>query len=303
MPPTVPSIDPGARQRLSARFGADIEPWFDELPGVLTVLAERWQIEFGSPIARGSVSAVFHCRMADGRRAVLKASPDRARLKFEAGALNSWHTPHTPSVIAFDEHLGALLLEAIEPGAPLVVGSSHPAEEKVAELLISLHDSGVPDPSYPPVTQRVAYLFDSSATLYGRHPTASSVVPPELHERGRRLATRLAQDESPIVLLHGDLTPSNILEGGPERGLVAIDPAPCLGDAAFDAVDLLFWEAVDLETIAQRIERLAAAVGGNAERLTSWCTAFAAMSALEVATQGSGPGPELEALIELASRA
>jgi streptomycin 6-kinase len=42
-------------------------------------------------------------------------------------------------------------------------------------------------------------------------------------------------------VLHGDLTPSNILDGGAERGLVAMDPAPCLGDAAFDAVDLILW--------------------------------------------------------------
>jgi streptomycin 6-kinase len=27
-----------------------------------------------------------------------------------------------------------------------------------------------------------------------------------------------------------------MLDGGDKRGLVAIDPAPCLGDAAFDAV-------------------------------------------------------------------
>jgi hypothetical protein len=53
---------------------------------VLAVLAERWQFELGSPIPRGSVSAVFWCRMADGRRAVLKVSPDRARLVFEAAA-------------------------------------------------------------------------------------------------------------------------------------------------------------------------------------------------------------------------
>lgn len=85
---TVPGIDAGARQRRTARFGSEVEAWFDELPGVLTALAERWQFELGSPIPRGSVSAVFRCRMADGRRTVLKASPDRARLAFEAAALD-----------------------------------------------------------------------------------------------------------------------------------------------------------------------------------------------------------------------
>ena len=303
MGPTVPGIDAGTRQRLTARFGHEVEIWFDALPGVLTALADRWQFKLGSPIPRGSVSAVFRCRMADGRRAVLKASPDRARLAFEGAALEAWHTVHTPAVIALDEQLGALLIEAIEPGTPLVVSSIYPAAESVAELLTSLHESGVSNPSYPTVEQRVAYLFDSSAKLYERHPELTALIPPDLYERGRRLATRLAQQGSPIVLLHGDLTPSNILDGGAERGLVAIDPAPCLGDAAFDAVDLLLWQADDLETIAARIERLAVATNMDAGRLVGWCVAFAGMSALELASQGNGAGAGMDALLELASQA
>jgi len=241
--------------------------------------------------------------MADGRCAILKASPDRKRLAFEAAALGAWHTVHTPTVIALDEHLGALLIEAIEPGTPLVVSSIYPAAESVAELLGSLHGSGGPDPSYPSVEKRVAYLFDSAAKLYEGHSELRALIPRTLYERGRRLATRLAQQDSPIVLLHGDLTPSNILDGGPDRGLVAIDPAPCLGDAAFDAVDLLLWQADELETIAARIERLAAATGVDEGRLLGWCVAFAGMDALDRASQGNGPRAGIDALVELASRA
>lgn len=188
---TIPHVDPGARQRLTARFGGEVEAWFDDLPTLLTALAERWQLELGSPIPRGSVSAVFRCRIADGRRTVLKASPGRARLAFEAFALEAWHTVHVPAVIAHDEELGALLIEAIEPGMPLDVSSNHPVVESVAELLSSLHGSGVP--TYPSVGHRVAYLFDASAMLYERHPGLTALIPPELYERGRRLATRLAR--------------------------------------------------------------------------------------------------------------
>jgi streptomycin 6-kinase len=163
-------------------------------------------------------------------------------------------------------------------------------------------DSGIPDPTYPTVAQRVAYLFDSSVRLYDRHPELTALVPRELYERGRRLATRLAQDASPIVLLHGDLTPSNVLDGG-GRGLVAIDPAPCLGDPGFDAVDLLCWQADDLATIQARTERLAAATGLDVERLLGWCTAFAGMIALELASQGNGAGPRTAALLGLAAQA
>ena len=302
MGPSVPRGDAEARRRLTARFGDEVGPWFDELPGVLSALARRWQLELGPPIPRGSVSVVLRCRLGDGRSAVLKASPDRARLAFEAAALDGWHGGRTPAVLALDEQLGALLIEAIEPGTPLVVSSTYPDLGRVAELLGSLHASGVPDPSYPTVTRRVAYLFDASTKLYQRHPELTALIPPELYERGRRLANRLAQDASPVVLLHGDLTPSNVLDGGPERGLVAIDPAPCLGEPAFDAVDLLLWQADDLATIQARAERVAAATGADPGRLVGWCTAFAAMTALELASQGTRPGPRTEALLGLAAR-
>jgi streptomycin 6-kinase len=299
---TLPGVDAGARQRLTARFGTEIAPWLEELPGVLDALAQRWRFELGPPIPRGSMSVVLRCRMADGRDAVLKASPDRARLADEAAALQGWQTVHTPGVLALDEQLGALLLEAIEPGTPLVVSSTYPDLGRVAELLRSLHTSGVPDPSYPTVTQRVAYLFNASTKLYQRHPELTSLVPPELYERGRWLATWLAQDAWPMVLLHGDLTPSNLLDGGAERGLVAIDPAPCLGDPAFDAVDLICWQADDVETVQARTERLAAATGADPERLLGWCTAFAGMIALELASQGHGPRSRAEVLLRLALR-
>jgi streptomycin 6-kinase len=58
---------------------------------------------------------------------------------------------------------------------------------------------------------------------------------------------------------------------------VAIDLAPCLGDPAFDAVDLICGQAEDVETIEARTERLAAATSTHAARLLGWCTAFAGM--------------------------
>jgi streptomycin 6-kinase len=302
MDPALPSIDAGTRRRLTARFGGDVEAWFDRLPGLLTGLAQRWQLELGPPIPRGSMSVVLHCQMADGRPAVLKASPDRRRLAYEAAALRGWHTVHSPAVLALDERLGAMLMEAIEPGTPLVVSSAYPGVERIAELLRALHGSPPPRRSCPTVEQHARYLFDASVKLYQRHPHVDAVVPRDLYERGRALATGLGRHDLPTVLLHGDLTPSNVLDGGAERGLVAIDPAPCLGDAAFDAVDLILWQADDLETIRARAERLAAATGMEARRMLAWCAAFAGMSALEMASQGA-PGARIEVLVRLASRA
>lgn len=285
------------------RFGAGVATWFDELPDRLSTIAERWELELGSPIPRGSVSVVIRCRLRGGRHGVLKVSPDRARLADEAAALESWATPHTPAVLALDERLGALLIEAIEPGTPLDESTAYPNPESVAELLTSLHTAGVPDPSYPPLERRVAYLFDSSTKLYAANPGLAELVPTELYDRGRRLATRLAAAASPTVLLHGDLTPSNILDGGERRGLVAIDPAPCLGDPTFDAIDLVLWQADEIETIEARSAELAAAIGARPERLLAWCTAFAGMAALELAASPDAPSGRVDALTALAARA
>jgi streptomycin 6-kinase len=250
------------------------------------------------------MSVVIGCRMADGRRAVLKVSPDRIRLVNEAAALESWATAHTPSVLAVDESAGALLLEAIEPGDPLIDSTTYPSVESVAELLTSLQETGLPEPSYPPLANRIAYLFDSGTKPYERRPELLELLPLTLYENGRILATRLVEDVAPTSLLHGDLTPSNILDGGSERGLVAIDPAPCLGDdLAFDAVDLLLWQADDVELIAARAEQLARALGVDAGRMLDWCIAFAGMTALELAEAPESSRGRLEAALTLARQA
>ena len=236
-------------------------------------------------------------------QAVLKVSPERERVAHEAVALASWKTVHVPAVLAVDESVGALLIEAIEPGTPLVESAAYPRLESLVALLTSMHEDGVPDPLYRPVADHIAYLFDSGRKNYERKLDLAELIPPGLYARGRQLAMRLAADAAPTVLLHGDLTPVNVLDGGAERGLVAIDPAPCLGDPAFDAIDLVLWRAEDVETIAVRAEQLAPAIGADATRLLDWCAAFAGMVALEIAEASDSAHKQVESLVALASRA
>ena len=243
---------------------------------------------------------MIRCRTA-GRPAVLKVSPARKRLLDEAAALARWKTVHVPAVLAVDERVGALLIEAIEPGTPLDLSPGYPSLETVAGLIRSLHDEGEPDPAYETVAERSEYFFESGRKDYERATNLEAVIPLELYERGRQHALRLAADLPATVLLHGDLTPVNILDGGAERGLVAIDPAPCLGDPAFDAVDLVLWRAPDLQTITTRAHQLAPAIGADADRLLDWCAAFGAMIALEIsAGSSSASGQAIEPYLALA---
>jgi streptomycin 6-kinase len=298
----VPDLDDELRRRLGRRFGDEVEVWLDELPPVLSDLSGRWKLELGSLIQRGSVSVVIRCRTAEGHAAVLKVSPEPRRVVDEAAALARWRTAHVPAVLAVDKQVGALLIEAIEPGTPLADSPRYPSIKSIASLLTSLHGNGAPDPAYRPVAARIEYLFESSRKLYERQPSLVALISRELYERSRELALRLAAELSATALLHGDLTPVNVLDGGKGRGLVAIDPAPCLGDPAFDAIDLLLWRAEDAETIAARAELLAPAIGAEPGRLFNWCVAFAGMAALEIAEAAASSPEQVASLIALASR-
>ena len=293
---TRPELDDELRARLRRRFGSAVDAWFAELPDVLDDLAARWSLEWGAVIQRGSMSVVIRCSAA-GRPAVLKISPARERVAGEAAALTRWETDHVPQVLAADAHAGALLLEAIEPGTPLAESPADPALHDLAALMSSLHASG--SGPAPKLADRVAYLFDASVRLYELEPSLVDLYPREQYERSRALALQLAGDDAAPVLLHGDLTPVNVLDGGRARGLVAVDPAPCLGDPAFDAVDLVFFRATAADTIVARAERLAHSIGADPRRLVDWCAAFAGMVAMEFAELG-GHDEHVRALLELA---
>jgi len=89
-----------------------------------------------------------------------------------------------------------------------------------------------------------------------------------------------------------------VLDGGAVRGLVAIDPRPCVGDAAVDAVDWVFWAADDPSVWEPRSRHLAVALGLDHERLWAWCAAFAAMLATAKAARGAS-AEEVAALLAL----
>ena len=247
--PDADLITDDTRRRIVGRYGPDVEPWLGSLPSRLNRLAAKWQLRLGAVIPLGNMSVVVHCGDA-----VLKVSPDLARVADESRALTEWSsTAHVPSVLAVDVDAGALLLEAVEPGTPLIETRVYPALADLADLFAALHVSSRGD--YPSLSDRVEYLFEASGIV-----------------EGRQLARELVATSRYDTLIHGDLTPRNVLLGG-DRGLVAIDPAACIGEPEFDAVDLVMWQASGREEMATRADRL----GLDVPRTLAWCDAFTPM--------------------------
>jgi streptomycin 6-kinase len=300
----LPILDDEVHGRLGRRYGVEIDAWLEGVPPLVHGLARRWRLDRFDLVRRGTVSLVMRCRTSGGSSAVLKLSPDHSRINAEAGALAAWRTRRLPELLAHDATHGAVLMEAIRPGTALDESGSSPSIPAVAALLSALHDHRPSLSAVQPVGERIAALFRSGEANYHRRPDLQELIPRALYERGRRAAESLAADPAHHVVLHGDLTPANVLDGGSTRGLVAVDPAPCWGDAAFDTVDLLMWRLDDLATLSARAQELGDHLGSPPERLLRWCAAFAASSALEEAEGarlGEPPPARIRMLIDLSS--
>jgi streptomycin 6-kinase len=200
-----------------------------------------------------------------------------------------------------DAALGVLLLEAIPNEIPVSELGKAVALDEVARLINGLPRGGtaVRAGGVVSLADRVEFIFDHWIARHARRgDDATRAVSVDRLRRGHELARALVADRREPVLLHGDLHPSNVLDGGPERGLVAIDPRPCVGEAEFDAVDWVFWGAHDPRVWKARSRELALPLGVDHERLWAWCAALAALIAAARAARGTAAG-EVAELAEL----
>ncbi|WP_353828660.1 aminoglycoside phosphotransferase family protein [Agromyces sp. SYSU T0242] len=102
-----------------------------------------------------------------------------------------------------------------------------------------------------------------------------------VHRAGADLARRRLDEQREPVVLHGDLHHGNVLDFG-ERGWLAIDPKGLLGDAEFDACNLLcnpsHERALRPGRLARQFEVTVRATGFSPRRLRDWLVAWCALS-------------------------
>ncbi|MEQ0563576.1 aminoglycoside phosphotransferase family protein [Amycolatopsis sp. NEAU-NG30] len=289
-------IDDAARARLVDRFGAELaEPWCDTLPDLVARLTAKWGLEVRE--ARpGNTGRTLLCTGRGGDLQVLKLTPDPEVARLEFTGLSAWAgCSRVVQILDADLDAHAILLEGLVPGTELS-GRDVPWAE-IGDLLDQLH-------SVEPhgVTRRLAdgieFIFDL-AERRRRESPAAEFLSAEVLANGRARALELATS-GPVALLHGDLHPANVLDAGPGRGPVAIDPRPGLGDPALDTVDWVFIPMTQGGTIDDGIAALAPYVTDfDAERVRAWCVAMAPLVALPSLRRGERT-PFTDAVLQLA---
>ncbi|WP_372665064.1 aminoglycoside phosphotransferase family protein [Amycolatopsis kentuckyensis] len=288
-------VDDAARARLVDRFGAELaEPWCDALPDVVARLCARWHLEVRE--ARpGNTGRTLLCTGPGGDLRVLKLTPDPEVARLELTGLNAWAgCSRVVQVLDADLDVNAILLEGLVPGTQL---DGDVPWAQIGELLDQLH-SVEPVGEFRRLAEGIEFIFALSERRR-RETAAAEHMSAEILEQGRRRALELATS-GPVTLIHGDLHPANVLDAGPGRGAVAIDPRPGLGDPSLDAIDWVFVPMAAGGTIDDGLAALAPHVTDfDAERVRAWCVAMAPLIALAPLRRGE-PSPFTDRVLELA---
>lgn len=294
-------VDDRQRRRLQRRFGGHVDAWLAGLPAMVEALASQWEVTVEGPAPRGRTSVVVGVTRPDGLRGAIKLSPDTRLAVAEARVLRMWReSGRVPLVWEVDEARGAILMEWIE-GETVAAGGKVPPMGTVGSLIAQLHSVRVPRSELlelRPLSSRVQFIFDMCGRERLEGPAAEVVSASAMHQ-GFCRARDLANGTVDVVPLHGDLHPGNLIDAG-DRGLVAMDPRACLGDAAVDAVDWALWKATTLHEVVHRVDVLSAATGVDGDRLMAWARAFAPCLAVARANRGQVGTDEFDMLLELA---
>jgi streptomycin 6-kinase len=251
----------------------------------------------GELFQSGASSVVLRCLWPDGTPAVLKLSPDRALLIKQVEMLGLFApSGSVPAVLAADPETGAMVLEEVLPGTEAEDLPQPSLPRRWAELLSALH--AVAPPERWPLDLRGR--CDEAFVRIGRRlsePAIGARIDQATWQRAIRRCATLLDTQATLVLLHGDLHPGNVLDGGPSRGLVAIDPKACIGDPCFDAVDYVVAGAGQ-DGVEARCQRVATACALDGDRLYAWSQVIAPMAAISRLTY-DGPQPAIDELLAL----
>lgn len=271
--------------------------WLVRLPELVAGYEQRWAIRVGRAFSPGgTASYVAPATRADGSPAVLKLSPPDPAMRHEAAALGLYAGDGAVLLYEHDPDPPALLLERCRPGTALPLAVANPDEQVVigARVLRRLWRPVPADHPFDRLVEVAARMADAvERTVRAYAPPYD----PGLIEEGAALLRTLPLEVASPVLLHRDFNLGNVLAAQREPWL-AIDPQPLVGDAAFDAVQLLLEpgrlldEADPAQAVRRRLALLARETGLDAHRLRAWALARAVEWGLAALTVGSPPWGE-----------
>lgn len=256
-------------------FGDVGRNWLARLPGLVADASSAWQLDVGAPFEPGgNVGWVAPVRRADGSDAALKVSCPAHRNPGEAKGLRHWAGRGAARLFDSDEAGQILLLERCVPGTSGDELDVATGNEIVASALAELH---AVDPPLDGEFELLAALVEGfRETMWDWFDRFERPVDRGIVAQADELFTSLTSSSTDEVLLHGDLGPGNAVLS--ERGWLAIDPHPVLGDRAFDVKQVLSLR--DLDDARGQVAFFADRLDLDERRIAGWTFACSVQAAL-----------------------
>jgi streptomycin 6-kinase len=271
-------------QRWIDCHGQQARTWLERIPAITDSWAQRWQLTLGKPLDGGSVSVVYAVQGRDGPAVLKLAAPWSRWSQQEAAALRAWDGHGAARLLAASDDASALLLERVWPGKP----AQGMTAAELAGVLAKLSRAAVPS-GIPSLVDAVHLRFDRAEENRNR------LLSPAQIRLARRVAIDLAAaHRGSEITCHGDLSIKNILVSS-DRGLLLIDPNPCVGHPAYDAAQWAVTQ-IPVAEAPQRAAAAATALGIPSDDVGRWVCVLAAVEVC-LASQ-----PRAQASLELARR-
>jgi streptomycin 6-kinase len=249
--------------------------WLDALPGLAADCAERWDLRLGNPFEPATISLVVPAERSDGTRAILKLTFPEPDSEHEPSALAHWGGDGAARLLEADPARAALLVERLEPGRQLrAVPDEAVANTIAAGVLRRLW-------SVPPAADAPFVRLEDVVARWAVETARRPPTQPRLVDLAAGLARDLLPSPGEPAVLHQDFHGGNVLLDA-DRGWLAIDPQPLVGERAFDCASLvrdrrgdLLLDPDPLARIRLRLDQLAEELELDRERIRGWAVVHA----------------------------
>lgn len=264
---------------VSAICGDRGERWFEELPGIIRDLEQRWSVSSGPPFPGIEFNYVAPAQRGDGGHVVIKMAPpfERIEIHNEARYLRELDGSGAARLLAEAHELSAIMIERVLPGEPMFqVFKDDPIS--CVEPAIKLLKGNL---RQPPSNLKDVELLDNWFLRFRRYKDTD--FPARHAEKALKIYDRLSPDRT--CYLHGDFHPGNILSAERDPFLV-IDPKGIVGHPGYDVAvflnNLHWWQKNKNgteELLNEAVERFARALNLSEREIREWSYACMVISA------------------------
>jgi streptomycin 6-kinase len=237
--------------------------WLDRLPAMVEQLVDRWALDLEEPVDTG------HSLVIPAGDAFLKINFPDEESEHDAHALDRWNGVGAARLLDRDDELRALLIERLRPGTQLWAIPDEDATELAADVLEQL---------WVPAGEPFRRLEDVAATwvrfLPGHWEALGRPYERRLVDEAVDFLREAGPTQRESVLMHQDLHGGNVLLS--ERGWLAIDAKPLVGEREFDIASLVRdRRPTTRKAMLRRLDYLVDRLGLDRERARGWGIAHA----------------------------